>query len=269
MTTHLHLLLGLLFLLNTLPNVWGVKKEMVNQTYVTKQVTNINNVNQNSSCNCNGSISVNFYQEQKANKMKTQMKNRTTLLSKIRHRATHSNEAMWASFTLSTILVLLSIAVLQSKMWRDRCFLSYSESQPVKFEQYNRKSEVKVKHLLRSRARSLLSMFGSHKMGETFNSLQMDNFMCVDTVDSSHRALLDSSEEEEYLDDSDSDVVYNINSVTGEWEEGEEMKGLLSRRRRGSSTSSEGAMLVNSSLARDLVRVSDDEETSLVVINAG
>ena len=55
--------------------------------------------------------------------MQENIKNKT-ILGKIRHRATHTGDAMWASFMLSFMIILLVVGVLQSKMWKDRTFLS-------------------------------------------------------------------------------------------------------------------------------------------------
>ena len=128
--------------------------------------------------------------------MMDQMMNKTTMLSKIRHRATHSNQAVWASFTLSGLMVLLVVGVLQSKMWNDRTFISYPESQPVKFEQYNPKSEILVKDLIRSRGRNLVTLFSRRtKKTSSKNTLKMEIFLSRqgDTVDMES----DSESEEE------------------------------------------------------------------------
>ena len=77
------------------------------------------------------------------------------MLHKIRHRATHSEHAVWASVCLSLVLGALVLGLLQSRMWADQTFLSYPESQPVKYEEHNEAAEVKVKHLLKSQARKL------------------------------------------------------------------------------------------------------------------
>eukprot|EP00092_Neocalanus_flemingeri_P015986 GFUD01017304.1.p1 GENE.GFUD01017304.1~~GFUD01017304.1.p1 ORF type:complete len:292 (-),score=89.85 GFUD01017304.1:178-1053(-) len=223
-----------------------------------------------------------------AHTMMDQMLNKTTMLSKIRHRATHSNEALWASFTLSGLMVLLALGVLHSKMWNDRNFISYSESQPVKFEQYNPKSEILVKDLLRSRGRNLLTLFTKRRKSKSGNTLQMETFMSGkgDTVDSAHQALLESSDEDFFLEsdsESEEDTVFRINSRTGQWEgleEGETEEMTMSllgntarKRNRASSDSSDSRYsLLNSSLSKDLVRLSDnelDEEEEKQLINVG
>merc|ERR1719319_1251721 len=81
--------------------------------------------------------------------MKEQIKNKTSLLSKIRHRATHSRDALWASIVMTGMIVMLVIAVLHSKMWQDTTFVSNQDSQPVKYEQYNSQSEIPVKEMLK------------------------------------------------------------------------------------------------------------------------
>ena len=72
------------------------------------------------------------------------MRNKTTLLSKIRHRTTHSYEAIWASMSLSLVVTLLVIGVLHSKMWQHRPHVSSMDSQPIKFIQWNPLAEIKV-----------------------------------------------------------------------------------------------------------------------------
>lgn len=211
-----------------------------------------------------------------AHTMMDQMLNKTTMLSKIRHRATHSNQAVWASFTLSGLMVLLVVGVLHSKMWNDRTFISYPESQPVKFEQYNPKSEILVKDLIRSRGRNLVTLFSRRKKKALpKTTLQMETFLSRqgDTVDSSHKALLESSDEDFYIEsdtESEEETVFKINSRTGQWEglemgETEEMTMSLlggRKRQRVSTSSTESRFsnsMLNSSVAKDLVRLSDSE----------
>ena len=76
--------------------------------------------------------------------MKAAMQNKTTLLSKIRHRTTHSYEAIYASMSLSLVVTLLVIGVLHSKMWQHRPHVSSMDSQPIKFIQWNPLAEIKV-----------------------------------------------------------------------------------------------------------------------------
>lgn len=235
-------------------------------------------------CSCSSNQNDSFLAN--AHIMIDQMINKTTMLSKIRHRATHSNEAVWASFTLSGLMMLLVVGVLHSRMWNDRTFISYSESQPIKFEQYNPKSEILVKDLIRSRGRNLLSIFTRKRKGNPSSVLQMETFMAGkgDAVDSCHQALIESSDEDFYLEtdsDSEEETVFKINSKTGLWEglekgETDEMTMSLlgSRKRRNrnrtSTSSSESRFcLLNSTVSRDLVRLSDsevDEGTQLIQV---
>ena len=53
------------------------------------------------------------------------IQNKTTMLSKIRHRATHSKDAMMASVVLTLVVVMLVVGVLHTRMWKERNFLSY------------------------------------------------------------------------------------------------------------------------------------------------
>ena len=83
----------------------------------------LNTVGQNVSdsteaCNCVQNVTDHFLEH--ANIMKVEMQNKTTLLSKIRHRTTRSHEAVWASLSLSFLVVLLMLGVLQSRMWQHR-----------------------------------------------------------------------------------------------------------------------------------------------------
>jgi len=249
-----------------------------------------NRSSSNKECSCTSNQTDPFLAN--AHIMMDQMINKTSMLSKIRHRATHSNEAVWASFTLSGLMVLLVVGVLQSKMWNDRTFISYPESQPVKFEQFNPKSEILVRELIRSRGRHLVSLFSRRKDKVAQKStLKMETFLARDgdTVDSSHKALLESSEDEEDFfngsgsdPESEEETIFEMNSRTGQWEglameeEDEATRSLLGRRKRNreSTSSTESRYsnsMINSSMARDLLRLSDsevegDEEKQLIKI---
>jgi len=159
------------------------------QTNMSASVQAVDNSSNSNPCSCSSNETDSFLA--KAHIMINQMVNKTSMLSKIRHRATHSNEAMWASFTLSGLMVLLVVGVLQSKMWNDRTFISYPDSQPVKFEQFNPKSEILVKELIRSRGRNLVNLFRRRKSKSTQKrTLKMETYLyreTGDTVDSSHK----------------------------------------------------------------------------------
>merc|ERR1719411_242658 len=130
-----------------------------------------------------------------------------TMLNKIKHRATHSNDAIWACVCLSSLLMLLVLGLLQSRMWADQTFLSYPESQPVKYEEHNEAAEVKVKHLLKSQARKLKKYFvnkHNQKHRITDSDFKMETFLhSTDEIDSRYQKILESSDE---------DVVFKINS---------------------------------------------------------
>jgi len=259
-------------------------KLSVSNSTKTTELANGSSTTTTTVCSCSSNLTDSFLAN--AQQMMNQMVNKTTMLSKIRHRATHSNEAMWASFTLSGLMMLLVVGVLHSKMWNDRTFLSYTDSQPVKFEQYNHKSEILVKDLIRSRGRNLLSMFTKTKKKKSGNTLKMESFLAGrgDAVDSSHQALLESSDEDFFLEsdsESEEETVFKMNSRTGQWEglemdETEEMTMSLlggSRRRRirtSSSSTDSRFSLLNSSVSKDLVRLSDsDKEEEKQLINVG
>lgn len=202
--------------------------------------------------------------------MKEQIKNKTSLLSKIRHRATHSRDALWASIVMTAMIVMLVIAVLHTKMWQDTTFVSNQDSQPVKYEQYNSKAEIPVKDMLRGRARSLLALFknNSQKKRQNGNSLSMETFMTAseDTVDSSHQFLLESSSEDDMWNHSDSDseedIVFKMNKRTGDWEGdgegGESLLGSAVRYVRRKNSKDE----VSNSILREISRVSSCSESS-------
>jgi len=239
-------------------------------------------------CSCKNEANSSFLSN--AQIMRHQIQNKTTILSKIRHRATHSNEAVWASFTLSGLMILLVVGVLHSKMWNDRTYLSYPESQPVRYEQFSTKSEIKVKEVIRSRGRSLSTMFREPTRKLPSNTLQMEAFIVKhgDSVDSSHQALLEESSDEFICDsesDSGEDTIFAINRRTGQWDslvpgESEETRmSLLGKResRRSRSTSSSDSRcnstsFMNTSAVRDLIRLSDsdrdevDEKTNLIEV---
>jgi len=217
-----------------------------------------------------------------AKRMKTQMENKTTVLSKIRHRTTHSKEAVWASLSLTFIVAVLVVALLQSRIWYHRPFITSMESQPVKFEQYNRKAEIRVKDLLRSRGRMLLNLFPRKSSKVPQSGLRMDSFLpgSRDSVDCS-RAFLGSSssedwaqmeEEEEDWEEEEEEVLFRVHRRTGNWQ-GEEKVSLLGRgRRRTHSSSSESSRgLLDYSVSGDLLRLSSetDTETEELMVKVG
>lgn len=73
------------------------------------------------------------------------MKNKTTWISRVHHRATYSHEAFSASLALGFLLSLIVLGVLASKMWRDKAFRAIQQRQPVKFESHSGQSEILVK----------------------------------------------------------------------------------------------------------------------------
>jgi len=204
------------------------------------------------SCTCDEDV-VNSSLVENAKRMQEQVQNKT-MINKIRHRATHSNDAMWASICLSLLLVLVMVSLLQSKMWRDTTFLSYPESQPIKYEPHNEDAEVKVKHLLKSQARKLRKYFSEtskRKRSVEQQNLKMETFLQnSDEIDASYKRLMESSDS-----DSEEEAVFSINRRTGEWEAGAR-SGL---RTRPSGDSLGGYQRVNTSLTRDLSRESSEE----------
>jgi len=273
-----------------------VNLQLKTNATTSKNISDTGNLTDSSVCDCNGTyLNEKDSLLEKATSMKNSMKNHTTLISKIRHRATHSHEAIWASLTLTGLMMLLSIGVLHTKMWRDRPFIAYMDSQPVKLEQYSRKAEVKVKDLLRARGRSLVRRWRDGRTREgrladgkedegndTVQQLKMENFMSGDAVDSSHKALLESSE---YDTDTDSEAEHKsfvINTTTGDWEGEDAGMALLpskskvnkkkgvakheeeddkERKISTASISSDGSYYSQapSRITRDLIRLSDSE----------
>ena len=175
------------------------------------------------------------------------------MLHKIRHRATHSEHAVWASVCLSLVLGALVLGLLQSRMWADQTFLSYPESQPVKYEEHNEAAEVKVKHLLKSQARKLKKYFvnkHNQKHRITDSDFKMETFLhSTDEIDSRYQKILESSEDDS--EDTGEDVVFKINSNTGEWES--ERTGV----RRVSEDNRGGYRLLGNSAFRSLSRMSE------------
>jgi len=151
-------------------------------------------------------------------KKMTEMTQNKTIINKIKHRVTHSNDAIWASTCLSFIFVLIVIGLLQTKMWKDQTFLSYPESQPVKYEQHNREAEISVKHLLRSQGRKLLKYFNKKRKRKQTPEFKMETFLSGsgDAVDSSYKNMIESSDGDSDGSSSD-DIVFSINRKTGEW----------------------------------------------------
>ena len=191
-----------------------------------------------------------------AKDMKHQIKNQTSILKKLKHRATHNNEAMWASICLSLLLIIIIVGVLQTKMWTDQTFLSYPESQPVKYEQYNQKTEIKVRHLLKSQGRSLLSYFSKKKRSKIdSNSLQMESFMQsqADQVDSCfpNDFLLSESSDEDSL--SEEDIEYSLNPISGLWEGSHgATRGEVLYKRSGDYRGSYGLLNTNSNTTESM-----------------
>ena len=191
-----------------------------------------------------------------AKDMKHQIKNQTSILKKLKHRATHNNEAMWASICLSLLLIIIIVGVLQTKMWTDQTFLSYPESQPVKYEHYNQKTEIKVGHLLKSQGRSLLSLFSKKKRKSKIdpNSLQMESFMQsqADQVDSClpNDILLSESSDEDSLPGED--IEFSLNPVSGLWEGSHgATRGEVLYRRSGDSRGRYGLLNTNTTESMD------------------
>ena len=194
-----------------------------------------------------------------AKKMMDQVQNKT-MLNKIKHRATHSNDAIWACVCLSSLLMLLVLGLLQSRMWSDQTFLSYPESQPVKYEQYNQAAEVKVKYLLKSQGRKLLKYFSRKQKPrrDQSNNFQMETFLSgqghsdeVDSVSSVYREMIESSSDDSDTD-SEENIVFQINSRTGTWERGRQthasgdsMSTDLSRLSESSNDTKESEPLIS------------------------
>ena len=210
----------------------------------------------------------------KARDMTEAINNKTSVLSKLRHRATHSEEAVWASLSLSAVLGLLLLGVLQSRMWTQRSFISYPDSTPTKYEQHNRKSEIRVRQLIRSTGRSLLSSFNRRAKYRVPGrcTLQMESFLhmsddtttCSDAVDSSSlRAFLQSSEESCSSDSDDSgggETAGLVGSGSGwRWDGKHAYTPLSARKRTASMSSDTSSSFLNSSVSRDLARLSDSD----------
>ncbi len=182
--------------------------------------------------------------------MAQSLKNKTSLLWRIHHRATHSRDAFVASILLCGLLSAVVLAVGASNMWKDKTFLPIQQKQPVHYEHYGRKTDVLVKDLLKFRAKSLLSYNkkkfdpNSRRVRRKYKrSLKMENYLRrlesddddLDDVDGDEQVVFDherllrsSSSESEAVESSDLDFesddleneigsVYSLNRQTGEW----------------------------------------------------
>merc|ERR1719154_565002 len=162
-----------------------------------------------------------------------EMRNKTSLLSKIRHRTTHSDDAVWASLCLSFLVTVLLVGLLQSGLWSHRPHVSTMDSQPIKFIQWNPLNTIKVRRLLRSRGRSLLGRFGGRRPRAGQQALRMSEFLSPsDGVDGVYKQLVQSSSSSSSSESEVEEVVYGFNPSTGQWEgqEEEEEASLLGRR---------------------------------------
>ena len=269
MTMKLHLILGTILSvlssvlaenLNTAPLSSPSRTTNLHSTMKTPSTSS-------TQCSCERNETSNLLKN--AEDMRHQIQNKTSILKKIKHRATHSNEAVWASISLSILLVLIMVGLLQSRMWTDQTFLSYPESQPVKLEQYNRNTEIKVKHLLKSQGRTLAGFFSKRKKYKADpNSLKMESFINTQTdqVDSgtSHSLLFSDSSDETSSCDEDQDIEFSINPMSGLWQ--------VSRVYRGSGDSRGRYGLVNTSLeteteSNDISEFSNDTTEKEPLIN--
>ena len=204
-------------------------------------------------CYCENNVSSVLVEN--AKKMKEQTKNKT-MINKIKHRATHSSDALWASICLSVLLVVMVLGMLQTKMWQDSTFLSYPETQPSKYEQFSEVSEIKVKQLIKSQGRKLIKYFSKKsrkKPGVELNSFKMETFMSEsrDEVDNTYQRMIESSSDES--DESDEDIIFSLNRRTGEWEAGD--RGYSETKSARDNLGSYS--LVDSSITRDLSRHSE------------
>ena len=71
--------------------------------------------------------------------------NKTTWLSRVHHRATHSRDAFSASLVLAFLLSSLLLGVWATKMWTDKAHLAIQQKQPVQYQSHSKSSEMKVK----------------------------------------------------------------------------------------------------------------------------
>ena len=80
-----------------------------------------------------------------AKDMQDSIRNKTTWMERVHHRATHSHDAFVASVVLTGLIVSILAGVYFSKMWRDKAHLAIQQKQPVHFEHYSKKTEMRVK----------------------------------------------------------------------------------------------------------------------------
>ena len=165
---------------------------------------------------------------------------------RLHHRITHREEAQQAALCITIILVIVIVALLYTKMWRDKEHYPLTFKQTITFPQEDRETEILVGDMLKSRARNLVKFFqkspwkrnrGSAQQDETDsrNVLKMEDFIIQgDQAQGFQRELLFSSDDEglnileseakininilqDSSTDGDIDQVFEIDSSTGEW----------------------------------------------------
>uniref|UniRef100_A0A0K2UY35 Uncharacterized protein n=1 Tax=Lepeophtheirus salmonis TaxID=72036 RepID=A0A0K2UY35_LEPSM len=168
-------------------------------------------------CPCNPEdLSSKSELEINAEKMRQVMKNKTDLLSKIHHRATHSSDAYWASFILCTMGMSLIISVLSSKMWKEsEYFITYTHCQPTVYPQYHEKSEILVKDLLKSKAKTAIK-FGRGEDTVDSSSSTYQRLLTKYSSSSDEKIESSSSDEDFSLDEEDG-YVYYYDSKSEQW----------------------------------------------------
>ncbi len=87
------------------------------------------------------------------------IRNQTSWIARLHHRATHSRAAFSASVNLGFLLSLIVIGVLATKMWRDKAHRAIQQRQPVQFDSHSSHSEIPVRDMLRKRGRTLVGLY--------------------------------------------------------------------------------------------------------------
>ena len=99
----------------------------------------------NKECNNNGVNPAFEHAIKDAENFEKSIQTKDTLPKRVWHRLTHREEASRAAIILTAIAILLFIAMLLTKMWKDKEHYPLTMKQVVSYPQDDRKSEMLVK----------------------------------------------------------------------------------------------------------------------------
>jgi len=153
---------------------------------------------------CNGSDQQLLLE--KAKQFDLDHRDKVNFLDRVRHRLTHREEAIHALISLTFILVSLTLAVLSTKMWREKEHHPLTFRQDIKFPTTDDpRSQIKFKDVWKSKGRNLVAIWKDRRLRAAA--------VGGDQADSGSvyvRTLPES-------DDNDESHVYAMNPRTGEW----------------------------------------------------